>query len=345
MATIDSLDPLLAPLLVGSVPSIAAAAVVGGEVQAAGAVGVRKRGDDTPVTVNDKYHIGSCTKAMTATLAGILVERKLLSWETQLREVFPEMTMHPACKRITLRQLLSHFSGLTGFTDIEAEDPELVEIVFGVSGTPMSDRLEVIVPALLSREPRTQPGTAFDYSNLGYVVAGAVLEKLTQTPFETLLQKEIFAPLELSSAGFGAPGTLGKVDQPYGHSPESVEPGPDADNPPVLSPAGRAHMSILDFARHAAFHLTGEPRLVSRTTLDLLHTPLEGAFALGWGVVETEWAGGLALTHAGSNGMFYTVIGVVPPKNLAVVCACNLGSEAGAEACTETFKALIERYR
>ena len=281
---------------------------------------------------------------MTATLAAILVERGFMAWETRLREVFPTMIMYPACEEITLRQLLSHSSGLVSFTDSEAEDPDLVKIVFGAHATPMQGRLEVVVPALLSREPHTPPGTAFNYSNMGYVTAGAMFEKLTQTPFETLLQREVFTPLDMTSAGFGAPGTPGEVSEPYGHNPEPVEPGPDADLPPVLAPAGTVHMSVTDFAKHAAFHLTGRPQLISRDALELLHTPVGGAFALGWGVVETEWAKGQAWTHAGSNGMSYAVIGVVPAKRLAVVAACNLGTEEGEAACSQAFKTLIEHY-
>lgn len=341
----EAIDELLWRVLEGTgVPSLAAAVIADGELHAGGAAGVRKRGNDTPVTVNDKYHIGSCAKAMTATLAGILVERGVLEWETSLHNVFPEMAMHPACKKITLRQLLSHSSGLTGFTDSEAENPDFLQTVFGARGIPMIDRLEVVLPTLLREEPRTSPGSAFNYSNMGYVTAGAILEKLTQTPFETLLQTEVFAPLGLTSAGFGAAGTAGKVDEPYGHAPEPIEPGPEADNPPLLSPAGTVHMSITDFARHAAFHLTGEPKLISSETLELLHTPVGDVFALGWGVVEPEWAGGQALTHAGSNGMFYAVIAIVPAKNLAVVSACNLGTKEGEAACSQAFKVLIEQY-
>lgn len=323
-------------------PSLVAAVVVGNETRAAGAVGVRKRGDDTPVTINDKYHIGSCVKAMTATLAGVLVERGVLTWETQLREAFPDMAMHPACEAITLRHLLSHSSGLAAFTDPEAEDPELVKTVFGTSGTPMEGRLEV-VSAVLAQEPLSPPGTAFSYSNMGYVTAAAMFE-LTQTSFENLLEREVFGPLALSTAGFGAPGTPGKVDQPYGHKPEPVEPGPDADMPLLLAPAGTVHMSILDFAKHAAFHLIGEPELVSRKTLELLHTPVGETNGLGWGVVETEWAGGRALTHGGSNGMSHSVIGVLPVKNMAVVAACNFGTDAGAEVCSAAFKTLVGAY-
>lgn len=335
---------MLTPLLEGTdVPSLVAAVVVGGETRAAGAVGVRKRGDDTPVTISDKYHIGSCAKAMTATLAGVLVEQGMLAWETGLREVFPDTAMHPACEAITLRQLLSHSSGLPAFTNPETEDAGLVKTVLGARGTSVQGRLEV-VSAVLNREPLSPPGTAFSYSNMGYVTASAMFEKLTQTPFETLLQRDVFRPLGLTTAGFGAPGTPGKIDEPYGHSPEPVEPGPDADMPPVLAPAGTVHMSILDFAKHAAFHLSGEPKLVSRETLELLHTPVGDVFALGWGVVETDWAGGHALTHAGSNGMSYAVISVMPVKNMAVVAACNLGTDAGAEVCSAAFKTLVGAY-
>lgn len=103
-------------------------------------------------------------------------------------------------------------------------------------------------------------------------------------------------------------------------------------------------MSVLDFAKHAGFHLTGKPELIGQETLELLHTPVGDEFALGWGVVEAAWADGRALTHGGSNGMWYAVIGVIPAKNLAVVAACNLGTDVGAEVCSGTFKTLVEGY-
>ena len=326
------------------VPSVAAAVVVDGELRAAGAIGVRKRGDDTPVTVNDKYHIGSCTKAMTATLAGILVERGLLSWETSLREVFPKLDIHPGYQPVTLKQLLSHTAGMPAFTDSEAEDPELVNLVFGADDTPMNDRLEVVVPELLRREPRTPPGSTFEYSNMGYVTAGAMFERVTQTPFETLLQTEVFTPLGLTSAGFGAAGTPGNIDEPYGHDPEPVEPGPEADMPPVISPAGCVHMSVVDFARHAAFHLTGAPKLVSKETLELLHTPVLDVYALGWGALESDWAPGKLLGHAGSNNRSKAVNLLAPALGFAVVAACNTGVDAGSEALDEVVQTVKRRF-
>src|SRR5688572_7443904 len=69
------------------VPGLAAAAFINGKVVDATAVGVRKAGDSTPVTVEDRWHIGSCTKAMTATLAAMYVEEGRLRWDTTVGEV------------------------------------------------------------------------------------------------------------------------------------------------------------------------------------------------------------------------------------------------------------------
>ena len=341
----DDLNEILTEILEKhDVPSVAAAVVVDGELCAAGAVGVRKRGDDTPVTVNDKYHIGSCTKAMTATLAGVLVERGLLSWETPLLEVFPELDIHPGYQPVTLKQLLSHTAGMPAFTDSETEDPELVKTVFSADGMPMNDRLEVVVPTLLCRGPRTLPGSTFEYSNMGYVTAGAVFERVTRTSFEILLQTEVFTPLDLTSAGFGAAGTAGQVDEPWGHVPEPVEPGPNADIPPVLSPAGCVHMSVADFARHAAFHLSETPKLVSKKTLEVLHTPVLDDYALGWGVLGSDWAPGKLLGHAGSNRMSHAVNLLAPALGFAIVTATNLGTEVGSEALDDVVQTMKRHF-
>lgn len=146
----------------------------------------------------------------------------------------------------------------------------------------------------------------------------------------------------MTSAGFGAPATLGQVDQPYGHAPEPVDPEPYGDNPPAISPAGTVHMSILDFAKHAAFHLTGEPKLLNRETSKRLHTPLTPGVAYGWGVGEIE--GDLILGHGGSNTMFLTLIEICPAKNRAIVCATNTEPEAGERACLNVVRGLRARY-
>src|SRR6476620_9399794 len=92
-----------------------AAAVLRGErIFAQGAAGVRKRGTAERITLDDQFHLGSCTKAMTATLVAMLVEEGKLNWTTTLGELFADTVkpMHPAREKVTLRQVLAHRAGL-----------------------------------------------------------------------------------------------------------------------------------------------------------------------------------------------------------------------------------------
>ena len=110
-----SLDGILTPYLARyDLPALAAAVVQDGKIIASGAVGTRRAGAAIPVTINDRFHIGSDTKAMTALLAAMLVEENKLRWDSTVAEVFPELsaTMNPGLRGVTLEQLLSHTSGI-----------------------------------------------------------------------------------------------------------------------------------------------------------------------------------------------------------------------------------------
>src|SRR4051812_6907251 len=72
-------------------PALAAASVENGEIVEIGATGFRKFGEDEQVTNDDQWHLGSCTKSMTSTLAAILVEQGKISWTTTIADVFPEL--------------------------------------------------------------------------------------------------------------------------------------------------------------------------------------------------------------------------------------------------------------
>ena len=122
----DDLADLLEPLREAQgLPALAAAVSREGEVVAAGAVGTRVLGMDLPVTLEDRFHIGSDTKAMTATLLGSLVEKGVLSWDSRWAKCWGRIDgMNPALAEVTLSQLLSHSSGLPSDTQ------EYMEIYF-----------------------------------------------------------------------------------------------------------------------------------------------------------------------------------------------------------------------
>jgi len=182
-----------------------------------------------------------------------------------------------------------------------------------------------------------------------------MLEKAAGKPWEELLRTKLFEPLGMTSAGFGAPASIDKFDQPWGHTKkmlggfEPVPPGPGADNPLAISPAGAVHCSVGDLAKYAAFHMAGErgeSKLLKAESFKKLHTVAAGNddYALGWVVLKRPWANGRALMHNGSNTMFYVVVWMAPDKNSAVIVATNVGVNEAAAGCDEVASKLIVQY-
>ncbi len=332
------------------VPGLAAAAMIGGQLAESAAAGVRKAGSPEPVALEDRWHIGSCTKSMTATLAALLVEEGKLRWDTTVGEVFPEMrgAMQGAWPAVTLQQLLAHRSGAP-----ENPPPALWAEAWKQQGSATEQRL-AFVRGLLGQAPASEPGTHFAYSNQGYAVAGAMIERTTGRAWEALLRERLFSPLQMSASGFGAPGTAGKVDQPWGHTENgqalvAQAPGPQADNPPAIGPAGTVHCSIADLARYAGWHAQegrGGRALLNAASFERLHRAVSGqTYALGWETLDRPWAGGRTLTHSGSNTMWHAVMWVAPEKNAAFVAATNAAGDDAARACDDAVSLLVQRWQ
>jgi CubicO group peptidase (beta-lactamase class C family) len=332
------------------VPALAAAVIQEDRVVALGAVGVRKLGSPETVTMSDRFHLGSDTKAMTATMLALLVEQGRLRWDTTLAEAFPDLreTMHPDYRAVTLEQLLQHRGGTPENLDRDG----LWARLWMREGTPREQR-ELLARTVLAWPPAAPPGTQFLYSNAGYAIAGVMAERATGEAWEDLMRRMLFEPLGMASAGFGAPGTPGVVDEPRGHVVRwlltmPMEPGPAADNPPAIGPAGTVHCSLPDWAKFIREHLRSErggSGLLKPESFVRLHTPPpSGDYALGWGVMESA-AEGRCLSHAGSNTMWYVQAWLALDKGYAVLVATNVGGTAGEHATGEAIGELIRWVR
>jgi CubicO group peptidase (beta-lactamase class C family) len=362
-----SLAPLLQPMLGRfGLPALAAAVVQDGRIIAAGAAGTRRWGSEAPVTLEDRFHIGSDSKAITSLLIAMLVEEGLLRWDMPMAEAFPNLaaTMEPGLRGVSLVQLLSHTGGLPSDNDAFVR---LLEDSYAQPGN--LDALRAWLVRQWSTQPlAAPPGTVFAYSNMGYVMAGAAAERATGRTWEELVVARIFGPLGLGSAGFGPPARMGRVDAPLGHrlredgTPEPMLAGPNGDNPLILGPAGTVHLSIPDFAAWAAWH-AGEgrrgPALVRPETLRRLHSPVirfpertdpppgrpsGGAYALGWGVLNHPWSGEPFLQHAGSNTLNLALVLVQPNRDFAMVMATNIGGARADAALKALAEALYRQY-
>lgn len=305
-------------------PALAGAIVTDTGIVDAQAVGSRRYLGPVNVTVNDQFHLGSNTKAITAVLIGILIDQKLLDWTITLPEVFPEYaaSMRSEYKNVTVLDLLSHSSGFM-------RDP-----IISWDGQSACDKRGKMVTWALVQPPATERGK-FLYSNLGYCILGAIAEKVTNRPYEEILIEKVMQPLGIHSAGFGAMGNPGLEDQPLQHTDgrSPIEPTTDADLDPVYSPAGRLHMNILDWAKYIRWVLAaeeGHQSLVSAKTARILTTPQlmgDGGvyYACGWNVYNTDWAGGKTISHNGSNGYNCSMAALAPNKHFAVIATSNVG--------------------
>ena len=359
----EELNALLEPIREKhELPALTGGIIHGGAMIGLGAVGVRRVGSPERVTVQDRWHLGSCTKAMTATLIATLVEEGGLSWQTTIADAFPDLiaTIHPAWQAVTVEQLLAHQSGLP--SNDGSSDQFWVQFwsQVGVHSGPLIEQRRSAVELMLKQGPAFPPGSRSSYSNLGYIAAGTIAEAFTGQVWEELMAERLFIPLGMPSAGFGAPGNSGTNSQPRGHHVRTPhEPGPHADNLPVMGPAGTVHSSLADWGKFIALHLAGargESDFLKPGTFQKLHTivPVQGTdafpYALGWIVAERSWAGGRVLTHTGSNTYWYAVVWIAPSKDFAVFVATNAaewvsGAEQRSEAATdEAAWALIQYF-
>jgi len=293
------------------------------------AAGVRQAGVAKAFTAADQVHIGSISKSMLATVVARLVDKGRLNWTDTLGDVLGHQypAMNPGYQSANFLHLLSHRSGLGGENSAE-------EIrAFAASGNRLEQQTHTWLTKAFSQAPTAAPGAATSYSNSGYIAAAAMMEARTGRSWRSLMQSELFRPLGLTSAGFGAPGHAGKLDQPIGHGALPGQPwgarpvGQVLDDlPTVLAPAGAVHMTMTDLLTYLAAH-RDRTKLLREESWERLHTaPFGGTYALGWGLRPD---GGL--WHNGSNLLWYAEALIDMKSGVVSAGAVNDGRDPARE--------------
>lgn len=333
------------------VPSLTVGVTRSDKVIEVGCAGVRKQGADDEVALSDRHPLGSCTKSMTATLAAVLVESGDIAWDTTIAEVWPRATakhLRESLRDVTLGELLSHQSGIT--TDLSG--PDWVSF-FEEEATPPAERRRML-RLVLNVKPE-HPRGEHNYSNLGYVVAAAMLEARTGKTYEGMMRRLVFKPLGMKSAKFRTMATASNLREPllWGHrdNGEPIDPRiAGAENPSVYASCGTVNITVSDYLRYARWHLGDDPApvLKTRPALEYLHTgqvdspSTGGRYGAGWICVDTPF--GPALTHGGSNTNSFALIWLLPERDFAAVALANTGADSGFLACDEAIRDLMLRY-
>lgn len=333
-------------------PGVAAIIQINGKVEAQSALGARALGHAKKVKLGDRWHLGSDTKAITAMMIARLVEKGMLRFDDTLAASLPALAqgMDPAYRSVTITQLLSHTAGLPTLTD-DKDLPPFLAVIATADGV-MAQRM-AIARKYLDMAPASKAGE-FEYSNLGFIIAGAIAEARTGKPWEKLVREQVFKPLGIHNAGFGVPGSKGKLTQPWGHKEVAgalvaIDPSdPKGDNPPALGPAGTINMTLKDwmlFAQDQLDGVHGRGKLLKPETYRMLHTPVTGNYAYGWGAKLGDDGVPVLLTHTGSNGFWLADIRIMPKHDMIFLLVTNSGNEAANAAIMDIGKPLRDRLK
>ncbi|MFN0179547.1 MAG: serine hydrolase [Gemmatimonadales bacterium] len=323
-------------------PAMGGAIVTTAGTTALAVAGTRRATGGPSVTVDDNWHIGSNLKAITAALAAIAIDEGRLTWSTTLGAAFPDLaaTMRAEYRDVTLADLLSHQGGIRN-------DPPATAF----TGTTAKGQRDGLVAWTLAATPFGPVGNYY-YSNPGYVLAGAMIERAWNGVYEDLLQSRLLGPLGALGLGWGPQATAGTSDQPVAHSLQNGRwvACEGCDNPPGLSAAGRAHLPLASWARVIGEFLradAGTSTLIQPATgrdLFTARVPLPGTdgYGLGWVLVTRGWAGGRAAAHEGSNTVNHSVAWLGLGRGIGLIAVTNAADLATGRT-GQALDALVSR--
>lgn len=340
----EDLDAILKKATDGTkTPAISVLVIRDGQIAQQAARGVRRSDGNDPAQINDVWLIGSTGKPMTVALIARLVERGVLSWDSPLAKMIPELadSMRPEYRPVTLVQLLSHRSGLPeNIRDLKYLD------TFFADDRPLPQQRLAFITEALKDAPVSAPGTAFGYCNTGFMIAAVIAERAMQTSFEDLMQREVFHPLGMTSVGFG-PTHDG---QPRGHRGgkpvTAAMTNSDEGVPLVFAPAGNLHMSLHDWAQFCLDQLAGSRgggKLLAPASYRLMQTVQPGGpVAMDWGV-QPSIAGrkGPVLVHGGSDGNWLAWVVLFPETNNGVMVTANAADDMGGDKAIQAVMATL----
>ncbi len=308
------------------VPGLGVAVVHDGRTILAEGYGQRDVEKNLPFTAETRSVIGSCTKAMTATLAAMLVDEGKLAWDEPIVTYLPWFRLSDPLvwPRVTMVDLLSHRTGLPGHDRLWYHSPETREqIVHRLAHLPLSADLRV----------------KYQYSGLAYITAAVVIERITGRSWEDNLRDRLLEPLGMDGEFFSVDRVQRSDNfaQPYKRSGAALR-RMDHYTHTQIAPAGPTCFSAADMGRWLAFQLTlgkvGRERLVHPDQLKRTHRPhawpegvigypdvMHGAYGLGW--VIDQYRGHHRINHGGGISGFTAFTSFLPNAGLGVAVMVN----------------------
>lgn len=324
-----------------NIPQISYAVVNADSVLEIAAIGRHSVNLEDRATLDDRFHIASNTKAMTAFVIAKFVESGKLNWETKFFDLFPDWkkNSNPAYYEITLQELLAHRAKIQPFQGEEEKVPEF-------TGSNQQKRRK-FGKYVLTLPPVSPATTAkFTYSNGGYVLAALMLEKKIGKTWEKLIQKVFNQDLKID-VKLSFPENLKKKDT-WGHITENNKLIPvsskNADKLDFTAPAGDLNIKLADFIKFVQLNLKGlkgEDNYLKAATYRFMHERFED-YSIGWyNGIEN---GKNFSTHAGTVGTYYTIASLDRKNLVGYIIFTNSFNEETVSGVRLLMRKLKETY-
>ena len=282
------------------------------------------------VTPRTNFRLASCTKQFTAMAVMLLVHDGKLRYDEPLTDVFPDFPAYG--RKITIRNLLNHTSGLESYEDLQAKEYP------GVSWEQIPQIHDAGVLRLMERQTGTKfpPGTNWEYSNTGYCVLAMVVQKISKMPFAEFLKRRIFQPLGMRGTVAYVYGKNHVSNRAYGYTNDAGV-WLETDQSPTSATLGDGgvYSSVADLVKwdNALRNHTLVSARAMQPALTPVALPLDAAqwpkgpdgepVKYGFGWFLNPYRGHPRMWHYGSSIGFHTAIERFTKDRLTIIVLCN----------------------
>jgi CubicO group peptidase (beta-lactamase class C family) len=303
------------------IPEVSYCVVSDSAILEIAAVGYHSVNLPDTASLDDRFHIGSNTKAMTAFIIAKFVENGKLTWATKFFDIYPTWkdSADPAYYNITLENLLSHRARIQPFQG--DNDP----VIPNFSGTKQQKRMAFGKFVLSLAPAKTDSLNQFAYSNAGYTLAALMVEKVTGLSWEQLVENIFNNDLHLD-VKFSWPENQKRKDT-WGHIDENNKliPVPSTTDYRLdyTEPAGDINIKMKDYAKFIQLNiqgLKGYDNYLKASDYKFIHTGIP-YYSLGW---FNSYEGGNSFSvHDGTAGTYFTLVAIDRKKHIGYIIFTN----------------------
>lgn len=308
------------------IPELSYAVISGDEILEINALGLHSVDLKDPATLNDRFHIGSNTKAMTAFMIAKYVEKGKLKWTTKFFDLFPDLkkSAKPEYYDITLEKLVSHQARIQPFQG--ENDPAVPDF----KGNPQEKRNQFGQFVVTLDRVTIDQDHKYVYSNAGYTLATMMVEKVTGKSWEQLVDQVFNRDLKLDIKLSWPENQI--VKDTWGHSFENNKLSPVPSNTDYhldyTEPAGDINIKLTDYIKFIQLNikgLQGHNNYLKASTYHFIHKGIEG-YSLGW--FNSYENNQDFSTHSGTAGTYYTIAAIDRKNFIGYIIFTNSFNES-----------------